>query len=444
MRQLTPSSACPEPYEVTHALERIRAQSRITPAELRLLTYVVEQTLAGQAEALNQKTIAADVFGRNLVEFNPKADSIVRTTFANLRASLMLYYAGSGQGEAVQIELPKGSYAPEFAYRESLSPASNSHLWSARVALESRSASGFRTAITHLDRVLQEAPRLSIALALKAEALAGSAAHGSPPLPALEQSRTLARLALEREAPAWQAWVAMGAVHSALEWDWPKAAQCFETALQQSNGESATHVWYTAYLVARGRAREAVSHLRRAVSQYGYFNPTHLADLGMIQMLARDYDDAEVTINSALEAAPEYYQHHLNKALLLEARGDAAGALQVLDRTPLRIMERPVTWGLRALFAGLSGDTATARRRMLWLRTVKRAGQHVPSSQFAACALGLGNPLQAIQYFADGAAERDPLAIWFHAYPLIRHLDEYPAYQQLIDSMGLIRSAARP
>jgi Tfp pilus assembly protein PilF len=443
MRELTPIIIEPEEHEVTHALDHIRRQSRLPPSELRLLSYVVEQALAGKGSEISQKTIAADVFARDLVHFDPKADSIVRTTTANLRSSLMAYYSREGQADHLLIELPKGSYVPRFTYRDQLSPAANSHLWSARVAAESRTTSGFRTAIAHLDRVLAEAPHLSLALALKAEALASSAAHGAPPLPALTECRALAEQALSAPFPAWQSWIAMGAVHVALDRNWQAAEQDFANALRLSDQEAATHAWYTAYLVARGRARTAVGHLRRAVNQYGYFNPTHLADLGMIEMLARDYDSAAITINGALEAAPGYYLHHINKATLLEAHGDNAGAIQVLDQAPARLMDRPVSWGLRALFAGRAGQTRVAKRRQLWLTAIRRAGQHVPSSQFAACALGLGDLKAAARHLRAGAEERDPLAIWFHAYPFFRHLDGEPEYLELIESLGLIRSSPK-
>lgn len=440
MAELTPLRVHPERYEVTHFLERVRQNSRLSRAELRLLRYVVEESLEGRSGELSQKTIAADVFERDLARFDPKADSIVRTTVANLRTGLMVYYSTVGQADALLIELPKGSYVPQFSYRERLSPTSNSHLWSARVALESRTTSGFQTAIRNLDRVLQEAPRLSIALALKAEALCSSAAHGSPPRAALEEGRRLAERALESAEPAWQAWVAMGAVHAALEWNWTAAEVAFQMALERSGNESSTHAWYTAYLVAQGRSREAVMCLQRAVNDYGYLNPTHLADLGMIQILAGDLNGAEVTIAGAVEAAPGYYQHHMNKAILLEAKGDRGGAVRALDEAPLNLMERPVTWGLRAMFAGMGGQVAVARRRMLWIRALRRGGQHVPSSQLAACALGMGDIRQGVRYLVDGAEERDPLAMWFHVYPFFRHLHGDEEFRGLVAQMGLRRA----
>ena len=117
----------------------------------------------------------------------------------------------------------------------------------------------------------------------------------------------------------------------------------------------------------------------------------------MLLILARDYDSAAVAIDAALEANPGYYQHHMNRAILLEALGDAKGAVGVLDRTPLRLRERPVTWGLRALFAGLSGSPAVARRRIAWFGAARKAGRYVPPSQLAACWLGAGEPEEAVR-----------------------------------------------
>ncbi|MBV9742487.1 MAG: tetratricopeptide repeat protein, partial [Acidobacteriia bacterium] len=372
-------------YEVTHALELVRRQSSLPPAELRFLVYIVEQVLAGEEAKLSQKTIAADVFRRDLVNFDSRADSIVRTTAANLRDSLLAYYAGPGRADPIVIELPKGTYVPSFSRRAQLSPSATSRLWSARVALETRTVSGYSTALSHLDAVLAEAPGLSLALALKAESLASQAIHGSRPRPCLEEARVCADRALDAPRPAWQAWLARAMVLQALDLDWTGAGKVYQQAIETSNGEASTHVWYTAFLVGRGRPREAVAILQRTVEHFGYCNPTFLGDLAMLQMLARQYTEAQTTIQAALAAAPQYYQHHLNQAILLEALGDPSGALRVLDDTPLKLYERPVTWGLRGLFAGLSGNPAVARRRISWFRSIQRTGRYIPSSQFAAC-----------------------------------------------------------
>jgi tetratricopeptide (TPR) repeat protein len=287
--------------------------------------------------------------------------------------------------------------------------------------------------------VLAEAPTLSLALALKAEALASQAIHGARPRPNLEQACALAARAVDQTRPVWQAWLAQAIVQQALEWNWIGAAESYSKALDLGGSEAAAHVWYTAFLVGRGRPREALSHLQRAVDHFGYSNPTCIGDLSMLLMLARDYESAEAAIEAALEAAPGYYQHHLNRAILLEARGDPAGAAGVLDQTPLKLLERPVTWGLRALFAGLNGSPAVARRRISWLRAIEKTGRYVPQSQVAACWIGAGNANEAVRSLERAAEDRDPIAVWFWAYPMTRHLQGHPGFERLIDRIGLVR-----
>ena len=429
----------PGAFEVRQALDRIRLRGQLPNGEFRLLLHLCEETLAGRGEELSQKVLACDVFGRRLEEFDPRKDSIVRTTAANLRGSLLAYYGGPGRGDLTVIELPSGNYVPRFSCRARLSEAATARLWSARVALESRTVSGYAKAHSHLDAVLAENPTLSSALALKAEAFASQAIHGSRPRPCLMEAQALVNRALESEQPAWQAHLIHGAVRWALHLDWKGAAAGYERALRVSDGESATHVWFTAFLVGVGRPREAVAYLQRMADRFGYCNPTYLGDLAMLHMLSCDFASARTTILGALDAAPHYYQHHLNHAILLEAEGDPGGALRALDRTPLQWRERPVTWGLRALFAGLSGKQPVARRRIQWISTLERLGAYVPPSQLAVCYVGMGDAETAVAQLERSREDRDPLMVWFYAYPFFRHLRGHPRFERLIDSIGTVR-----
>jgi Tol biopolymer transport system component len=79
----------------------------------QFLTYLVEQTLAGNADALKEYTIGIDVFDRR-EDFDPKLDSIVRAQATRLRAKLAEYYAQQQVPGPVTITLPKRGYVPEF------------------------------------------------------------------------------------------------------------------------------------------------------------------------------------------------------------------------------------------------------------------------------------------------------------------------------------------
>ncbi|HEY1986627.1 MAG TPA: hypothetical protein VGG85_14525 [Terracidiphilus sp.] len=90
------------------------ANSKRYPA---LLAYTVEQTLLGNAAELKERSIAVEVFGRSPT-YDANSDPVVRITAGEVRKRLtQYYYDPSHRGELV-IELPVGSYVPQFRSSE--------------------------------------------------------------------------------------------------------------------------------------------------------------------------------------------------------------------------------------------------------------------------------------------------------------------------------------
>jgi Tol biopolymer transport system component len=87
-------------------LERILGAPEFASAERmrHLLRYLWEQE-----EAPKETVIGVAVFGRD-AGYDPKVDGVVRSEVRRLRGKLQEYYAGSGSGERVQLEIPKGTY----------------------------------------------------------------------------------------------------------------------------------------------------------------------------------------------------------------------------------------------------------------------------------------------------------------------------------------------
>ncbi len=107
--------------EATRAqLERILRSAQFNASERnrKFLSYVVEEALAGRADRIKGYTIATSVFGRD-ENFDPQLDSIVRIEAGRLRRSLEHYYLTEGRDDHVRIEIPRGSYVPQFALRPS-------------------------------------------------------------------------------------------------------------------------------------------------------------------------------------------------------------------------------------------------------------------------------------------------------------------------------------
>lgn len=80
------------------------------------LRYVVTNALDGRTELLKERSIGAGVFQR-APDYDTGDDSIVRVKASELRKRLAQYYLEAGTGRDVVIDLPPGSYSPEFRWQ---------------------------------------------------------------------------------------------------------------------------------------------------------------------------------------------------------------------------------------------------------------------------------------------------------------------------------------
>jgi hypothetical protein len=86
------------------------------PKLVQFLMFVVDATVSGQADDLKETTIGAVVFGR-APDYDPKAETVVRSHAWRLRAKLRDYYNSEGALDPVLIDIPLGHYVPVFSRR---------------------------------------------------------------------------------------------------------------------------------------------------------------------------------------------------------------------------------------------------------------------------------------------------------------------------------------
>ena len=84
-----------------------------TPQQIALLEFVVNQTLAGNADSIKGYTVATEVFGRRS-DFDQSVDPIVSIQASRLRQALVQYYETAGKEDPIRIDIPKGAYVPVF------------------------------------------------------------------------------------------------------------------------------------------------------------------------------------------------------------------------------------------------------------------------------------------------------------------------------------------
>ena len=105
----------PREEQIREELERVLAshEFRSSRRSQEFLRYVIDHTLRGQGEMLKERTIGIEVFGRPS-SYDPSEDATVRVKAGEVRKRLGIYYSGEGAHNPVRIELPSGTYVPEF------------------------------------------------------------------------------------------------------------------------------------------------------------------------------------------------------------------------------------------------------------------------------------------------------------------------------------------
>ena len=108
---------------VAEQLERIlssplfKQSKRYSP----FLRYVVEKTLAGEADSLKERTLGVEIFGRS-PNYDSSNDPVVRVTAGEVRKRIAQYYHVSEHKGELRIELSPGSYVPEFLPVQAMTP----------------------------------------------------------------------------------------------------------------------------------------------------------------------------------------------------------------------------------------------------------------------------------------------------------------------------------
>jgi len=106
--------------EIRAHLERLLASPAFRSSKRcqRFIAYVVGETLDGKTDGLKERTVAIEVVDR-AESFHSGDDTIVRVGAREVRKRLAQYYTSAeGAREKMRIELPPGSYAPEFVPAE--------------------------------------------------------------------------------------------------------------------------------------------------------------------------------------------------------------------------------------------------------------------------------------------------------------------------------------
>src|SRR5260370_3457808 len=114
--RLEDKSTMAEPIQ--QQIERIVHSEQFRSSEVirRLLTFMSEKAIAGEADNLKEYVVAIDGLGKSST-YDPQHTSAVRIQMGRLRQRLAEYYRSEGKNDPMIVELPKGRFRLTFEER---------------------------------------------------------------------------------------------------------------------------------------------------------------------------------------------------------------------------------------------------------------------------------------------------------------------------------------
>ncbi len=100
-------------------VERVLHSEELRGSEVlrRLLKFLAEKSVSGEADELKEYVVATDGLGKP-ASYDPRHNSAVRIQVGRLRQKLADYYRREGQEDPVVIEVPKGHFKLKYELRE--------------------------------------------------------------------------------------------------------------------------------------------------------------------------------------------------------------------------------------------------------------------------------------------------------------------------------------
>lgn len=433
-----PDDAVP-PEQVLLELARVLAAPAFLGARAhqRLLRHLVEQTLAGQADALKETVLGIEVFQRPAHSFDPRRDSIVRAEARRLRQRLR-QHCDNTPGSALMIVLPTGSYRPQFVpLAANGAETPDSPL--ARAAelverghffLRQGHEGGHRKALERFEAAAQALPTHAAAFAGVARAwLQLVATNLEPPRPGIELALAAVQRALALQPAHADSLVLAAQLTHRFAFDWPAACTLYQRALRIAPASAYVRHAQALSLMMRGDFDAAATALDAA----RLIDPLHLslrAHQALLALYRRQWDEAEDTLQALLDLSADNVLGMSLMAYVALCQGDATAALVQYGRVAavhpqLSIGACGQVWALAAL-----GRSDEARHA---LRTLQQGwvGRYLSPYQLAMAELRLGDADAALQLLQRAVTERDPNALCLPVDPAFDSLGAVPAFVAL-------------
>jgi TolB-like protein/Tfp pilus assembly protein PilF len=242
--------------------------------------------------------------------------------------------------------------AARLAQVGAVNPAAHEAYLKGRYFWNRRTADAFRKSIDYFNLAITHEPNYAAAYDGLCDCCVMLACRGVLPVAqTFERAKEAARRALAIDPALGEACASLA--HVRLHgWEWDGLDAEFRRAIELNPAHTFTYYWYSEYLMAVGRAEEAIAMVRTALSMDPLSSVLN-ASLGMILYLARRFTESIEVLRSGLELDPHHFLLHFRLGLVCQQ----VSPLEAIER-----MQRAVELSGRSTetLAGLAQAYATA------------------------------------------------------------------------------------
>ena len=361
---------------------------------------------------------------------------------------------------ALAVELGAGVRGAGFGTKgEKASPpapASPEAYLLGRFSWNKRTSEGLYKGLEHFRRAVRTDSNYAAAYAGIADSyVALGNSHVLQPHEAFPKAKAAAERALQIDPNLAEAHASLARVIFQYEWDWQRAEQEYQRAIELNPAYATAHQWYADYLSAMGRHEEALREIATARRLDPLSLIIHTAE-GILLYQARRYDEALATCQRALELSRSFGTDfflarvcvanvYVKKKMYkegVEQRYKAMIAEGIAREDQERFWRAYATGGIQG-----------ARRWLIEYRAKRmqeqgsgaggrgpeenKAKQYIPGYYMAVLYGALGEKDKAFEWLERSYQQRDSFLARLKVDPNLDDLRADPRFQSLLERMKL-------
>jgi len=307
-----------------------------------------------------------------------------------------------------------------------------------RYSWNKRTAADFETAISYFNQAIAKDPGYALAYSGLADAYSLLSLYGGTPSENIPKSNAAARKALELDATLARPHAVLGHNEMVYDWDFAGGEAEFKKALELDPNDATAHQWYGWNIgMIGGREQDALAEASRA-RQLDPLSPVMNTFVGLIQTMARQYDEAIATCKKVANEnatfavahsclAKAYWGKHMYAQVIEEwkAFGQLSGDRNDSD------FASAVEQGFRS--AGWKG----ALTRGIEAQQAQRKTGYSSAYHIAAMYADSGDKDQAFRWLNTAYKERDGWLVGLKTDFSLDPIRSDPRFAELVRKVGL-------